>query len=483
MHSPAISVLASVSSKITLSEHELTTLFFALTLLLAAAFAFGHLFVLLKMPRVIGEIFGGLLLGPTFFGHFWPQQFEAVFAGFPTEGQVLGTIYNLGLLLLMFVSGLELKEAVNRKDSKLILLLFVGGTIIPFAAGWLATDLVDFSSFLGPKQNMFALKVVIGIAVAVTSIPVISKIFMELNVIHTRFAKIVVGTAAIEDVLMFVFLAIVMGAIGAAAPSAGQIVSHVAITLGFLGVGLLVLPKVVGALNESKANVWFRSSISGYCLLLCFLLAATANLLHVHLVFGALIAGMVIGLMPHGTFAPAKSHIRDIATGLFVPIYFAIIGLKLDLIKDLALFPLVAFLLFATVIKTIAIMVSARAGRQDWYTSLNFATAMNARGGPGIVLASIAFDSGIINEQFFVILVIVAVVTSLLAGVWFRFILTRGWELITGEPVTANPERGPSMLMGAFVPPAAQEKGAVITAAGAEPNPKTAGQEQEQQEK
>jgi hypothetical protein len=67
--------------------------------------------------------------------------------------------------------------------------------------------------------------------------------------------------------------------------------------------------------------------------------------------------------------------------------------------------------------------------------------------------------------------------------VWFRFILTRGWELITGEPVTANPERGPSMLMGAFVPPAAQEKGAVITAAGAEPNPKTAGQEQEQQEK
>jgi Kef-type K+ transport system membrane component KefB len=452
---PMMTVAASVGSSITLNAHELTTLFFALALLLGSALALGHVFVLLRMPRVIGEIAGGLLLGPTFFGYFWPQQFQAVFGGFATEGPVLGTVYNIGLLLLLFITGLELKEAVNREDGKLILSLFAGGTVLPFAAGWIAASFVDFSTFLGPKHNMFALKMVIGIAVAVTSIPVISKIFMELNVIHTRFAKIVVGTAAIEDVLMFVALGIVMGAVGEASPSGAEIARHIAVTLGFLGVGLLLLPNIVRPFNASKANVWFRSSVSGYALLICFLLAALASLVHVHLVFGALIAGIVIGVMPHTTFATAKSHIRDIATGCFVPIYFAIIGLKLNLVRDLRLMPLVWFLLFATIVKTIAIMLSAKVGHQDWYTSFNFAAAMNARGGPGIVLASIAFDAGIINEPFFVILVIVAIVTSLLAGLWFRYILTKGWELITGEPVLANPERGPSRFMGAFVPPSA----------------------------
>ena len=143
-----------------------------------------------------------------------------------------------------------------------------------------------------------------------------------------------------------------------------------------------------------------------------------------------MLAGVVVGETANEKITSVKIHIREIGLGFFIPIYFAVVGLKLDLIHHFDLTFFAAFLLFAVAVKTLGTMMAALAARQHWLSSWNLAVAMNARGGPGIVLATVAFDLGIINDNFFAVLVVVAIVTSLAAGYWLRLVVAKGWELL-----------------------------------------------------
>lgn len=415
-----------------LGDFELSRLFFAMVLLLAAAHGFGYLFQrLLGFPKVIGEIVGGLILGPTVFGFLFPVAHAWIFDAFPSERQLLSVIYWIGLVLLMFISGLEIQKSVSKPDRRLILAILCGATVVPFVMGWFAPLLYDFSPFMGLKGNPLSLTIVIAIAIAVTSIPVISKIFLELGIIETRFAKIVLATATIEDVLLWVALAIATGLVNGETLSVSGIVSKVLITVAFFAAALLALPRLFELAGRSRLNLFMRSSATGYALLVCFLFAAVAGVLNVNIIFGAFLAGVVVGMNPDEKIANVKQHISEIGLGFFIPIYFAMVGLKLDLIRhfDPAFF--LAFMLFAVAVKTLGTVGAAKLAGQDWFSSFNLGVAMNARGGPGIVLATVAFDLGIINESFFTTLVLIAIVTSLAAGYWLRFVLARRWPLLT----------------------------------------------------
>jgi Kef-type K+ transport system membrane component KefB len=420
----------SFAEFVSLSNIELTRFFFAIVLLLVSALFFGYLFRRFKMPKVIGEIFGGFILGPSFLGFFFPEIFNWIFNAFESEGKLISLIYWLGLVLLMFVSGFEIQKAFNKGDKKLITAVILGATIIPFIAGWLAPSFYDFSSVMGVKNNMLALKIIIAIAVAVTSIPVISKIFLDLNIINTRFAKIVLAAATIHDVILWVALAIATGLVSAEAMSFSKISSTVMITLIFFGIALLLMPKLIRFSNNLRANLLIKSSISGYTLFICFFFAAIASILDVNIVFGAFLAGIIIGTMPEDKFGNVKGQIKEISLGFFIPIYFAVIGIKLDLIHNLDISFLLGFLLFSTLFVVVGTIIFAKFVKTDWFSSFNLGIAMSARGGPGIVLATVAFDLGIINETFFASLVFIAIVTSLLAGCWFRFVLSKGWKLL-----------------------------------------------------
>src|SRR5467141_3129365 len=133
-------------------------------------------------------------------------------------------------------------------------------------------------------------------------------------------------------------------------------------------------------------------------------MVALASLLNVNVVFGAFLAGIAIGMMPEEVFALAKAQVKSISLAVFTPVYFAVVGLKLDLIHSFDILFFLGFLIFSI--------------------------ALNARGGPGIVLATVAFDMGLISETFFVALVLTAIVTSLIAGFWLRYVKKKGWELL-----------------------------------------------------
>lgn len=165
-------------------------------------------------------------------------------------------------------------------------------------------------------------------------------------------------------------------------------------------------------------------------LFVCLLFASVASYLNVNVVFGAMLGGVVIGMSP-GQFVKEKIHIKEVSLAFFVPVYFAIVGLKLDLVRHFDPWFFVWFLLITTAVQLLGTMATARLLGKDTLSSLNFGVAMSDRGGPAIVLATVAFEVGIINETFFVSLVLVAVITSLMAGMWFRFILLKGYPLLT----------------------------------------------------
>lgn len=423
-----------VLTTVSLSNLELTRLFSGIVLLILLAHTFGYLFQRLKLPRVIGEITAGLLLGPTVLGLLAPQAYRWLFSAFEAEGPLISMIYWLGLVLLMFVSGFEIQRSLNRDDRKIIIALTIGSTVVPFVAGWIAPHMYDFSPYLGDKKNLLALKLIIAIATAVTSIPVLTKIFIDLNIINTSFAKIVLSTATVHDVILWVALAIATGIVSSESSSLSEILYHVTFTIIFFGVALLVMPRVFKVLHESEWNILMRSSVAGYILIICFSFSAVASILNVNVVFGAMLAGVVVGMAPE-RFEKERTHIKEMSLAFFIPLYFAIVGLKLDLVHHLNPLFLVGFLLFTTAFQMLGTMGAARMLKQDWLSSFNLGIALTDRGGPAIVLATVAFDLGIINETFFVTLVLIAIITSLTAGTWFRYLLVKGYPLLKSKEV------------------------------------------------
>jgi len=379
---------------------------------------------------VIGEIFGGLVLGPTFLGYFRPDAEIWVFSAFPSEGALISVISYFGLILLMFISGFEVQRSFSRQDRKIAVSFFLGATVIPFIIGLLAPYVYNFAPYSGPNGNMLSLALIVGIGVSVTSIPVISKIFIDLRIMDTRFAKIVLAIATVEDVIQFGALAIATGVGTSASASLSLVVFTALVTVAFFAAALLLLPRMIRYTIRSRFNILIRTHPSRYALFLCFALVALASLLNVNIIFGAFLAGIAIGMMPEEVFTVAKAQIKSISLALFTPVYFAVVGLKLDLIHSLDIFFFLGFLLFSTSLKGGGVLVVGRLIKQKRLASLNLAIALNARGGPGIVLATVAFDLGLISETFFVALVLTAIITSLIAGFWLRYVKKRGWDLL-----------------------------------------------------
>jgi Kef-type K+ transport system membrane component KefB len=418
----------------TLPVEDLARLLLALALLLSGAHACGYLFARLRQPRVIGEILGGLLLGPTVFGALLPAVQAYAFPGEGPVPAVLDAFYQLGLLLLMFGAGAELRSAFQPGEGRTVGAVTLTGMLVPFAVGLGFVQVVATQDLIGAAEHQGAFVLVFSLAIAVTSIPVISRIMGDLGILDTPFARIVLAVAVIEDVIVYVILAIAIGlvapasghgfglqhALGLEPGSGAAIAYHVVVTLGLLVLARGPGPALYRRVRRLRLNLVRRGSLIGFQL--AFLLAVTllATSLGVVPLFGAFLAGITVGASGKDGAAEARETIRAFALAFFVPIYFAIVGLRLDLLHAFSPLFFVGFLGVACVAKAASVWVGAKLAGETEHGARNLAVALNARGGPGIVLASVAYDSAIISQDFYAVLVMLAIVTSLLAGSWLE---------------------------------------------------------------
>ena len=421
-----------------MSNAEFGTLTVFLFVLLLSARLFGYFFTRLHQPKVVGEIFAGILLGPSLLGKLAPSLSQRFLTSHGTSGgatssaAVLFFLYNFGLLLLMFASGAETKGLFNREDRRQISWLGGLGTGIPFIATLCVLPLIPLSLFAGRSHARIPLMLVIGIAVAVTSIPVISKIFHDLGILHTRFARLVLGVAVIEDIALWAVLAVASALAESGTVPDQKIAVHVGLTLLYFGCGLFLGPRLLRKLNRSRWNVLLSTSPVAYAVVILLAYAALAAVFDISLVFAAFLAGYAV-ISDSESMGRAVSAISEVSFAVFIPIYFAVVGYKIDLGRSFSLSMLLAFLLASSGVKLLSAGLGARMAGFNFRDSLNLANALNARGGPGIVLASVAFDAGIINAVFYTTLVLVAILTSQAAGVWIGHVLRRGEPLLSGE--------------------------------------------------
>ena len=422
-----------------MSNSDLTTVLFLLLLLVGLAQLLGYLFVKMRQPKVIGEILAGIVLGPAVLGrlHFASTSLPEMAKH---HEPILNFVYWMGLLLLMFMSGAETKQLFTREERKEVSWLAIVGTGIPFILGLVIGPMLVGPAIAGPKGNKLSLVIILAVAVAVTSVPVISKIFADLKILHTRFARLVLGVAVLEDIVLWAALAVATAVAGTAVLHPGQMAYHLISTIAFFVLGLTLLPRAVKRINKSKYNFLAQQSPVGYALAVLLAYCVLAGAFDVNLVFAAFLAAFAVVHKKRRLFADALDAIGKVSFAFFIPVYFAIVGLKLDLVKSFSWQLLLLFLIGSCVIKIISVSMAGRFAGFHGLDLINLALTTNARGGPGIVLASVAFDAGIINATFYTTLVLAAVITSQFAGAWLEYVLRRGWPLLITDKAKAKAE-------------------------------------------
>lgn len=424
-----------------MTESQIAPILVSLALLIGAAHVLGLLAVRFRQPRFVGEIVAGIAVGPFLLGRVAPEVGAALLGEErdPTV-LVLGFVSWLGLLLLMFVSGAEVRRVLAREHRRATAWILSVGTAVPFAIAYGVGAALPLDAVRGPNGGGTALLIVIATAAAVTSIPVIARIFADLKILHTRFASLVLGTAMLEDVALFGALALATAlARGGDGELAEQLATNIPITIAYLVIGLLVAPRILHRVHDLRVNVLARRARPAYALLLMLGYTALAALLGVNVVFGAFLAGFGlvggIGGADRERFGGALDAISRVGFATFIPLYFVLVGARLDLGAGFSILVLLVFLAGSSVLRFACVGVAARAAGLGARDAVDVGVSMNARGGPGIVLATVAFEAGIIAASLFTAFVITAILTSQLAGWWLQRALRDRGELL-GEAVT-----------------------------------------------
>jgi Kef-type K+ transport system membrane component KefB len=412
-----------------LSDAQLTSVLFVLLLLVGFAQLLGWLCVRLRQPKVVGEILAGIVLGPALLGR-WPAAAHLI-TGARHQGNILDFVYWLGLLLLMFLSGAETQQLFTREERREVGWLTIVGTGLPFILGLIIGPRLIGPALAGPNGSRISLIIILAVGVAVTSVPVVSKIFADLKILHTRFARLVLGVAVLEDIVLWLALAVATATAGKAVLHPRAMAVHLLATIAFFIAGLTIFPRAIKRINKAEWNVVARHSPAGYAIAVLLAYCALAGALDVSLVFAAFLAGFAVVHRKRRLFADALDAIGKVAFAFFIPVYFAIVGLKLDLVRGFSLWMCLAFIGGTCLVKILSVSLAGRCAGFRGRDLFNLAITTNARGGPGIVLASVAFDAGIISAQFYTTLVIAAVVTSQIAGAWLEYVLRKGWPLLT----------------------------------------------------
>jgi Kef-type K+ transport system membrane component KefB len=430
----------------TLASLDLFHVLAALAALLIVAHLGGVVANRIGLPPMIGELTGGLLLGATVLGRVGPHVSQWLFEA-PQGSQpaaplvpILGFCGQLGLLLLMFVGGLAMRRLVDHKDMRAVGWITGLGVLVPVFTALVIFRFQDFSAYLGPARSLPALHIVLIAALAVTSIPVITRIFIDLDLIETRLARIVLSVAVLEDVLLYVGISLAVGMANGQAKADASIPSllnmdpngplyiawHVGASLLLLvaaSMSAAVLPS--SGPGERTPNPIARRSPLGWTVAFVCAVTLVAMLLGLAPIFGALVAGIAVANDDRPAFVVARREIESFAMATFIPIYFALVGVSLDLVDAFDWRLTLGILLVGTTVKFTATLIGARIAGEPPAMARALATSVNARGGPGIVLATTAIAAGIIDARTFTALIVLALATSAGAGAWLAWTLRR----------------------------------------------------------
>ncbi len=351
-------------------------------------------------PAVIGEIVAGIVLGPSVLGAFFPEIFTFLF---PTDSLTnLGLLSQVGLILFMFVIGMELDFSILKNKINETLVISHAGILVPFFLGILASFWI-YEEYASTQTAFLPFSLFIGISMSITAFPVLARIIQERNMTKTPLGTLAIASAANDDVTAWCLLAVVI-AISKAGNFASALYS-VALTAVYIIVMFWVVRPFLRKVGEVYANKEaINKTFVAFILLILIISSCITEVIGIHALFGAFMAGVV---MPSniGFRKVMMEKVEDISLVFFLPLFFAFTGLRTEigLINSPDLW-LVCLLLITVAIvgKLGGCAIASRLVGETWKDSLIVGTLMNTRGLMELVALNIGYEMGVLPPSIFV---------------------------------------------------------------------------------
>jgi Kef-type K+ transport system membrane component KefB len=410
-----------------LAHTDLLYLLSQLCIALVFARVFGEIFRRLRQPTVVGEIIGGILLGPTVMGHLFPSTFQELFLSHPNATMSMDGIYFISVVMLLFISGMEIELPMVWKNGKTATIISFTGMIIPlgigFATGWFGYSFLSG----GAEENKLVFSLFMGTAFAITALPVIAKILFDLNLLNSKIGSLIISCAMLTDFVGWNLFSVVLSMMPNTQHHFGQFTlwQTALITILFaifvLTIFKFLLNRLIGFVNKRFNGPGGSVSIA---MALCFAAAIFTEYIGIHAVFGAFLMGIAFGESIH--FAgKSKEIIHQFVANIFAPLFFISIGLKVDFIGNFDLKIVLIILVISFITKILGGYLGGRLGGLRTNESLAIGFGINARGAMEIMLGLIALQAHLIDEKIFVALTLMAIITSITSGYFIKYFLKR----------------------------------------------------------
>lgn len=384
-----------------------------ITIILVARF-FGWVCKKIGQPSVVGEIIAGIVLGPSLLGIFYPE-----FSGILFPKESLGNLQflsQIGLILFMFVIGMELDLKALRNKAHDAVVISHASIIIPFALG-MGLSYYLYKSFAPTGVEFTSFGLFMGISMSITAFPVLARIVQERNIHKTKLGTIVITCAAADDITAWCILAAVIAIV-----KAGSFNSSLYV-IGLALVYILLMLKVVrpflkrvADINRTKESL--NKPIVAIFFLTLLLSSYASELIGIHALFGAFMAGAI---MPENTKFRTLfiEKVEDVSIILLLPLFFVFTGLRtqIGLIDDVNLWQITGVIILVGVSgKFFGSALAAKFVGHNWKDSLSIGALMNTRGLMELVVLNIGYDLGVLSAEIFTMMVIMALVTTFMTG-------------------------------------------------------------------
>jgi len=407
------------------TEDLLSSILVELIVMIGAARLMNTALRRIGQPGVVGEIVAGLLLGPSFLGHFFPHAARVLFGG--SASTPITIISQIGLVLLMFQIGMDFEfgHLENRRNARSAFAVAIVSVSVPFALGLLIGEWS--ASALAPAINPWVYSLFVGVGLAITAVPILGRILRQYGLTRTRVGVIAITAAAVNDVIGWILLAGV-SAFAAARFSVGHVAWQVAgLALLLVALWYVLHPLVVWLLRTFPLrDGTIPPNLMALSVILSFSVAICTYKLGIFAIFGGFAAGLLFHR--HEAFVDAwRRQAGQFVTVFFLPVFFTFTGLRTNVLgltgADLAW--LAAMLATAILGKMLPVYWTGRIMGFGAAESWTLGALMNTRALMELIVLNIGFDLGFIPQRVFTMLVIMAVVTTVMTGPLLSSLLPR----------------------------------------------------------
>ena len=386
----------------------------------------GELMQRIGQPPVMGQLLAGIVLGPSLFGAFFPHLREMLFPASVEQKSMLQAVSQLGILMLLLLTGMETDLALVRKVRTSAVLIALSGIAVPFVCGFALGEFLP-AALLPDAGKRLLTALFLGTALSISSIKIVAMVVRDMNFMRRDLGQIIVASAIIEDTAGWIIISVTLGIASRGMVDAMSLAKTVLGIVVFLGASFTIGRPLVFRLIR-WVNDTFQSEFAVITTILAIMggMALITAALGVQTVLGAFMAGVLIGESPILT-RHIDAQLRGLIVALFMPVFFGIAGLSADLRilgNQQLLFLTVGLILIASVGKFSGAWLGARIGGLSGREGIALGCAMNARGSTEIIVATIGLTAGALTQNLFTMIVTMAVLTTTLMPPTLRAALT-----------------------------------------------------------